>query len=66
MNVDDMELSISNPQSAEAHHARLLENAYVPEPPERRVAKMTPALKRRYCEALANGASPTKAEPPLN
>ena len=42
-------------------HARLLANPYVPDAPKRCVAKMTPALKRKFCEALANGASPTKA-----
>lgn len=43
------------------HHARLMTNPYIPDVPKRRVAKMTPALKRKFCEALANGASPTKA-----
>lgn len=41
-------------------HARLLQNQYNVDA-KRRVAKMTPALKRKFCEALANGASPTKA-----
>ena len=42
-------------------HLQLLQNRYSVDGPERRVAKMTPALKRKFCEALADGASPTKA-----
>lgn len=38
----------------------LLDNPYVPDV-KRRVAKMTPALKGKFCGALAEGASPTKA-----
>ena len=48
------------PEDAE-QHARLLQNQYSVDGPERRVAKMTPPLKQKFCEALANGASPTKA-----
>ena len=48
------------PEDAE-QHAQLLQNRYSVDGPERRVAKMTPALKQKFCEALANGASPTKA-----
>ena len=48
------------PEEADQHR-RLLQNQYSVDGPVRRVAKMTPALKRKFCEALANGASPTKA-----
>ena len=48
------------PEEAE-QHAQLLQNRYSVDGPERRIAKMTPALKQKFCEALANGASPTKA-----
>lgn len=48
------------PEEAE-QHAQLLRNQYSVDTRERRVAKMTPALKQKFCEALANGASPTKA-----
>ena len=52
----------SEPLSEDAEqHARLLQNPYSVDSPERRVSKMTPALKQKFCEALANGASPTKA-----
>lgn len=62
MSADDVELVIAEPLSPEAQqHARLLANPYVADVPKRRVAKMTPALKRKFCEALADGASPTKA-----
>ena len=53
------------PEEAE-QHAQLLENRYSVDGPERRVAKMTPALKQKFCEALANGASPTKAAEALD
>ena len=42
-------------------HAQLLQNQYSVDTRERRVVKMTPGIKRKFCEALANGASPTKA-----
>ena len=62
MNAEDTDLVVAEPLSTEAQqHARLLANPYVPDAPKRRVAKMTPGLKRKFCEALANGASPTKA-----
>lgn len=62
MSADEMELLITEPQSVEAaHHARLLTNPFVADEPKRRVAKMTPAIKHKFCDALANGASPTKA-----
>ena len=61
MSVEDTDLVVAQPLSVEAlQHARLLANPYVSDAPRRRVAKMTPALKRKFCEALANGASPTK------
>ncbi len=46
-------------------HDGLLDNPYLPEV-RRRVAKMTPALWRKFCEALAEGASPTKAAKALD
>ena len=56
------DLVFSEPLPDEAlEHARLLQNQYNTDGPERRVAKMTPALKRKFCEAAGNGASPTKA-----
>lgn len=61
MSVDDVELVIADLSAEAQQHARLLENPYVADEPKRRVAKMTPPLKRKFCEALANGASPTKA-----
>ena len=53
------------PEEAE-QHARLLQNQYNTDGPVRRVAKMTPPLKRKFCEALANGASPTAASKALD
>ena len=44
--------------------ACLLTNPYLPDgenDKRRRVSKWTPALKRRFCQALAEGASPSKA-----
>ena len=44
--------------------AALLTNPYLPDGENgkrRRVSKWTPALKRRFCQALAEGASPSKA-----
>ena len=38
-----------------------MNNPFVAGEPKRRVAKMTPPIKRKFCEALASGASPTKA-----
>ena len=58
--TQDTRIVVADPTDAE-YHARLLTNPYIPDAPKRRVAKMTPALKRKFCEALANGASPTKA-----
>lgn len=61
MRFDALELVVAEPLSVEAEqHARLLANPYVPVAPRRRVAKMTPALKRKFCAGLARGASPTK------
>lgn len=58
----DTALVPSEPLPEEAEqHAQLLQNRYSVDGPERRIAKMTPALKQKFCEALANGASPTKA-----
>lgn len=48
------------PEEAE-QHARLLQNPYNVDDPTRRIAKLTPGLKRKFCEALAQGASVTKA-----
>ena len=44
-----------------AEHLRLLTNPYVPDGKKRHISKMTPAKKRKFCEAIANGASPTRA-----
>ncbi|MCH8008305.1 MAG: hypothetical protein IIC91_05515 [Chloroflexi bacterium] len=41
--------------------ARLLYNQYSVDGPERRQRKATRAIKRKFCQALANGASVTKA-----
>ena len=43
-----------------AEHLRLLSNPYVPGG-KRPISKMTPAKKRKFCEAIANGASPSRA-----
>ena len=50
------------PLSEEAEkQARLLYNQYSVDGPERRQRKATRAIKRKFCQALANGASVTKA-----
>lgn len=62
MSGEDADIVIAEPLTEEAEqHARLLRNQYSVDTRERRVAKMTPGIKRKFCEALANGASPTKA-----
>ena len=49
------------PLSEEAEQqARLLYNQYNVDGPARRQRKATPAIKRKFCEALARGASVTK------
>ena len=61
-NNDSAALIPSEPLSEEAEqHARLLANQYNVDGPERRVAKMTLALKRKFCEGLALGGSVTLA-----
>lgn len=45
-------------------YASLIANPYLSDGDrnvQRRVSKMTPAKKRTFCEAIANGASPTRA-----
>ena len=50
------------PLSEEAEkQARLLYNQYSVDGPERRQRKATPAIKQKFCTALAKGASVTKA-----
>ena len=62
LKLPDIAIVPSEPLPEEVEqHAQLLQNQYSVDGPERRVAKMTPALKQKFCEALANGASPTKA-----
>ena len=51
----------SEPVSEEAEQqTRLLYNAYNVDGPARRQRKATPAIKQKFCEALAGGASVTK------
>ena len=55
---------LSSRDAAAAQFASLLNNPYLPDGQRdvrRRVSKMTPAKKRAFCKAIANGASPTKA-----
>ena len=62
LKLPDIAIVPSEPLPEEVEqHLQLLQNQYSVDGPERRVAKMTPALKQKFCEALANGASPTKA-----
>ena len=50
------------PLSEEAErHGRLLQNRYNVDDPKRRIRKLTPGLKKKFCKALAQGASVTKA-----
>ena len=44
-----------------ALHARLLTNPYNPDGKRRIEAKMTTAKKQRFCDAIANGVTPTNA-----
>lgn len=58
----DTQLVEAEPLTEEAAaNLRLLNNPYVPDAPRRRVAVMTAAKKRKFCEAIANGVSPTSA-----
>lgn len=60
--LSDTAIVPSEALSEEAEqHARLLQNPYNVDGPTRRIAKLTPGLKRKFCEALAQGASVTKA-----
>ncbi|OGT25305.1 MAG: hypothetical protein A2Z17_04425 [Gammaproteobacteria bacterium RBG_16_66_13] len=52
---------IEAPDDEALRLGRLQENPYLPDEPKRRVAKMTPALKKKFCEAIATGATPTAA-----
>ena len=52
----------SEPLPEEAEQpARLLQNPYNVDDPTRRIAKLMPGLKRKFCQALAQGANVTKA-----
>jgi hypothetical protein len=56
--VESTELIPAEVSEEQARHLQLLDNPYLP---ESRVAKMTPALKRKFIDAIGKGASPTKA-----
>ena len=58
---DSTALVPREPLSEEAEQqARLLYNQYNVDGPARRQRKATPAIKQKFCEALAGGASVTK------
>ena len=60
-NNDSTALIPHEPLSEEAEtQARLLYNQYNVDGPKRRQRKATPAIKQKFCEALAGGASVTK------
>ena len=59
----NLPVPVDPPNEETTRLARLLDNRYAPDAngKRRRAGKLTPPLKRKFCEAIASGASVTKA-----